>query len=75
MRVRYRILQKLVDLVLPGYTIVYPAYEQVHLENTIVSCGSGPERVIAQEWDNPNWWHNRAANCIAVAKWLEKHGQ
>lgn len=72
--IRFKLAVRLVEILAPGWTLVAPAYEEVENVNTIVSCGGGPERVIGQEWDNPAWWHNRAANCIAVAKWLEKHG-
>lgn len=70
---RWDIMQKLVNWVLPGYTIVYPPYEPVRRDGPLVSCGSGPEEVIGSRIDNPNWHRNRAANCIAVAKWLEEN--
>jgi hypothetical protein len=71
---RYKALQKLVDLVLPGYTIVLPAYEDTQVARDVVSCGSGPERAMGWVWDNPAWHRNTAANEIAIAKWLEVHG-
>ena len=74
--IRRKIMQKLVDLVLPGHSLVSPPYEQIVVENTkgIVRSGSGPEVALARFHDNPNWHWNRAANEVAVAKWLEKHG-
>lgn len=72
---RQRILQKIVDRVLPGYFVISPAYERVEASQDVVGAGSGPERCSGWVWDNPNWHYNRAANEVAIAQWLEVHGQ
>ena len=74
---RWKIMQKLVDLVLPGYFIIYPPYEYVEVRSkeATIRCGSGPETAIAGTHDNPNWHYTKAANEVALAKWLEKRGR
>jgi hypothetical protein len=70
--IRYSIAEALVKILVPGWALVPPAYEEPGVEREVVSCGGGPERATGWIWDNPNWHYNRAANEIAIARFIEK---
>lgn len=50
------------------------AYSEVEYTDgtlKVLTIGQGPEAEQCRESDNPNWLWQRAANCVALARWLE----
>lgn len=51
--------------------IIPKAHEEVERLGDELTCGGGPEWAGSSIASNPNWLRNKAANCIAIAEYIE----
>lgn len=56
-------------------TFIPKAYEEVERLGDELTCGGIASRVLSPITANPNWLRKKAANCIAIAEYIENKEQ